>query len=79
MASTTWQNAYVHFFVDDTKTLQVADTDYLCYGAGRTANHLGYVQVELCQTTDVGHPNETVLAGANWFAIVAAVAKKLGY
>jgi hypothetical protein len=27
----------------------------------------------------VGHPNETVLAGANWFATVAAVAKKLGY
>jgi len=27
----------------------------------------------------VGHPNETVLAGPNWFATVAAVAKKLGY
>jgi N-acetylmuramoyl-L-alanine amidase len=50
--TTTWQNAFVHAFVDDTKILQVADTDYLCYGAGHTANHLGYVQVELCQTTD---------------------------
>ena len=27
----------------------------------------------------VAHPNETVLAGANWFATVAAVGKKLGY
>ena len=50
--STTWQNAFVHFFVDDQKIEQVADTNYICYGAGHTANHLGYVQVELCQTTD---------------------------
>lgn len=50
--STTWQNAFVHFFVDDQKILQVADTNYICYGAGRTANHLGYVQVELCQSSD---------------------------
>ncbi|MDR3585611.1 MAG: N-acetylmuramoyl-L-alanine amidase [Desulfosporosinus sp.] len=50
--STTWQNAFVHFFVDDQKIEQVANTDYICYGAGHTANHLGYVQVELCQTTD---------------------------
>ncbi|WP_088225600.1 peptidoglycan recognition family protein [Desulfosporosinus sp. FKB] len=49
---TTWQNAFAHFFVDDQKIEQVADTNYICYGAGHTANHLGYVQVELCQTTD---------------------------
>jgi len=50
--STTWQNAFVHFFVDDLKIEQVADTNYLCYGAGHTANHMGYAQVELCQSTD---------------------------
>ena len=50
--TTTWQNAFVHFFVDDLKILQVADTNYLCYGAGHTANHMGYAQVELCQSTD---------------------------
>jgi hypothetical protein len=50
--STTWQNAFVHFFVDDLKIEQTADTAYLCYGAGHTANHMGYAQVELCQTTD---------------------------
>lgn len=27
----------------------------------------------------VNHPNQTILAGANWFATVAAVGKKLGY
>lgn len=50
--STTWQSAFVHFFADDQKILQVTDTNYICYGAGRTANHLGFVQVELCQSTD---------------------------
>ncbi len=28
---------------------------------------------------EVNHPNQTILAGANWFATVAAVGKKLGY
>lgn len=50
--SKTWQSAFVHFFVDDTKIEQVADYNYVCYGAGHTANHMGYAQVELCQTTD---------------------------
>ncbi len=47
-----WQDAFVHFFVGAGRILQVASTDYVCYGAGHTANHLGYAQVELCQTTD---------------------------
>jgi N-acetylmuramoyl-L-alanine amidase CwlA len=51
--STTWQSAFVHFFVDDLKILQVADTNYLCFGAGRIANHMGYAQVELCQSTNL--------------------------
>jgi len=50
--SSTWQNAFVHFFIDDQKIEQIANTDYICYGAGHTANHMGYAQVELCQTTD---------------------------
>lgn len=47
-----WQKAFVHFFVGSGKILQVADTNYICYGAGHTANHLGYAQVELDQTND---------------------------
>lgn len=50
--SRTFNDAFVHFFVDDTKILQVADINYICYGAGHTANHHGYVQVELCETKD---------------------------
>lgn len=50
--SRTWQSAFVHFFVDHTKIEQVADINYVAYGAGHTANHKGFVQVELCQTTD---------------------------
>lgn len=50
--SRTYQEAFVHVFVDDTKIEQVADFNFICFGAGRTANHLGYIQVELCQTED---------------------------
>ncbi len=50
--SRTYQDAFVHVFVDDTKIEEVADFNFVCFGAGRTANHLGYIQVELCQTDD---------------------------
>lgn len=50
--SRTFNDAFVHFLVDDTKILQAADINYICYGAGHTANHHGYVQVELCETKD---------------------------
>ncbi|MDR3540499.1 MAG: N-acetylmuramoyl-L-alanine amidase [Desulfosporosinus sp.] len=66
--STTWQNAFVHYFVDDQKIEQVADTNYLCYGAGHTANHMGYAQVELCQSTD---PAKFVAAYAQYVWLLA--------
>ncbi|WP_407310476.1 N-acetylmuramoyl-L-alanine amidase [Desulfosporosinus sp. SB140] len=47
-----WKDAFVHFFVGSGKIEQVADTSCIAYGAGKTANHLGYAQVELCQTYD---------------------------
>jgi len=40
----------------------------------KTAKHLYVVG-----GSEVNHPNQTLLAGANWFATVAAVGKKLGY
>lgn len=49
--STHWQNAFVHFFVDWTGVYQVADTNYIAYGAGAKANPR-FVHVELCQTKD---------------------------
>lgn len=51
-ALNNWQNAFPHYFVGSGKILEVADPNYIGYGAGRTANHLGYVHVELCQTYD---------------------------
>lgn len=52
-----WRDAFVHFFVDDTGILQVADVNHVAWGAGHTANHLGYAQVELCQTRDTAKFN----------------------
>lgn len=48
----TWQKAFVHFFVDHTVIMQTADTNYIAYGAGYTANHAGFIHVELCQSYD---------------------------
>jgi hypothetical protein len=42
-----YQNAFVHFYCGATKIVQTADTDYLAYGAGKTAN-LRYLHIELC-------------------------------
>lgn len=50
-ANGAWQNAFVHFFVDWTSIIQVADTNYIAWGAGPVANSR-YVHVELCQTND---------------------------
>lgn len=49
--STNWNNAFVHFFVDDTTIIQVADTNYLAWGCGSVGNQR-YVQIELCQSQD---------------------------
>ena len=46
-----FNSAFTHFIVDWRGTLQSADTNYICYGAGPTANHK-YVHVELCETDD---------------------------
>jgi LysM repeat protein len=46
-----WQDAFVHFFVDWVSIIQVADTDYICWGCGPVGNQR-YVQIELCQTSD---------------------------
>lgn len=47
----TYENAFVHFFVDDTNIAQCADTNYICWGCGHEGNQR-YVQVELCQSYD---------------------------
>lgn len=44
--SRNWENAFVHAFVDADNIIQVADTDYLAYGAGPYSNDL-HMHVEL--------------------------------
>jgi N-acetylmuramoyl-L-alanine amidase len=48
-----WSNAFVHFFVDWTSIIQVADTNYQAWGAGPNANPR-FVHIELCETADPG-------------------------
>ncbi|HDT6579228.1 TPA: N-acetylmuramoyl-L-alanine amidase [Bacillus cereus] len=47
----TWRNAFVHYAVDWSETIQIADTKYIAYGAGPAANKR-FVHVELCETAD---------------------------
>ncbi len=43
----SWNQAFVHFFVDDKKIIQVADTDYIAWGCGPIGNPR-FLQIELC-------------------------------
>ncbi|MED4653057.1 N-acetylmuramoyl-L-alanine amidase [Bacillus pseudomycoides] len=47
----TWHSAFVHYAVDWNETIQIADTNYIAYGAGPDANSR-FVHVELCETAD---------------------------
>ncbi|PEM33438.1 N-acetylmuramoyl-L-alanine amidase [Bacillus pseudomycoides] len=47
----TWRSAFVHYAVDWNETIQIADTNYIAYGAGPDANSR-FVHVELCETAD---------------------------
>ncbi|MBJ8025930.1 N-acetylmuramoyl-L-alanine amidase [Bacillus cereus] len=47
----TWRSAFVHYAVDWDETIQIADTNYIAYGAGPAANKR-FVHVELCETAD---------------------------
>lgn len=49
--STHWNDAFVHFFVDWTSIIQVADTNYLSWNSGPQGNSR-FVGVELCETKD---------------------------
>ncbi|MED0945413.1 N-acetylmuramoyl-L-alanine amidase [Bacillus mycoides] len=49
--SRTWRNAFVHYAVDWNETIQIADTKYIAYGGGPSANKR-FVHVELCETAD---------------------------
>jgi N-acetylmuramoyl-L-alanine amidase len=74
---THWAEAFVHFFTDDKMILQVADTNYIAYGAGKTANHKGMIHSELCQSKN----HDKFLAAYKqwiWLAAKLLYDKKLG-
>lgn len=48
----TWQNAYVHYGVDDIGAWAVGQEGYQAWGAMPTANRLSPLQVELCEFDD---------------------------
>lgn len=74
--SSHWNDAFVHFFVDWTSIIQVADTKYKAWGAGATAN-ARYVHVELCEPSD---PNQFKEAYARYIWLLAKILhdRKLG-
>lgn len=48
----TFNNAYVHFIVDDTSIYQVGEPGYVAWGCGSVGNYLAPLQIELCEFTD---------------------------
>jgi N-acetylmuramoyl-L-alanine amidase len=49
--SRTWSKGFVHFAVDWNEIIQIADTKFIGYGAGKIANQR-FIHVELCETKD---------------------------
>lgn len=71
-----WRDAFVHFAVDWTSIIQIADTNYTCWGAGHTANQR-YVSVELCETKDANKFKESY-ARYVWLLAKILFDRKLG-
>ncbi|PYE88605.1 N-acetylmuramoyl-L-alanine amidase [Bacillus sp. 196mf] len=68
----TWRNAFVHYAVDWNETIQIADTKYMAYGAGPTANQR-FVHVELCETADY---NKFTRSYEKYVRLLASILKK---
>lgn len=71
--ASNFNDAFVHFFCDHNKVLQVADTDYVAWGAGQVANKK-YVHIELCQVKNDGTQeakDKFQAAYSNWIWIAA--------
>lgn len=71
-----WNDAFVHFFVDEANIVQVADTNYIAWGAGSVANQR-FVHVELCQTHDSAK-FEQAYARYTWLLAKLLADRKLG-
>ena len=51
MAS-NWYNAFVHAFADSDNIIEIHNTDYYCWGAGKYANPQ-FIQIELCRSKNL--------------------------
>jgi N-acetylmuramoyl-L-alanine amidase len=71
-----WNNAFVHYFVDWTSILQVADINYVSWHAGPAGN-ARFVGVELCETKDAAKFKESY-ARYTWLLAKILFDKKLG-
>lgn len=49
--ATTFQDAFVHEFIDPNEIIQVADPNYIAYGAGPNANPR-FIHLELCSNAN---------------------------
>lgn len=72
----SWNNAFVHFFVDHTSIAQVASTDYKAWGAGPQANPR-FVHIELCQSKDPNRFQEAYNRYV-WLTAIILFQRKLG-
>lgn len=71
-----WKEAFVHFFVDWDSITQVADSNYVAWGAGPNANQR-FVHVELCETPDAAKFNQSY-ARYTWLLAYILYGKRLG-
>lgn len=63
-----WKAAFVHAFVNGDKTIEVADTDYKAYGAGKFANS-DSIHMELCSEKDKAKMLKSIDRAAHYLAV----------
>lgn len=71
----TFNNAYVHFIVDDSAIYQVGEPGYVAWGCGAIGNYLAPVQIELCEFTDKAKAKK---AYKNYVDLIKWAIKKYG-
>ena len=71
----TYNNAYVHFIVDDKAIYQVGEPGYVAWGCGPNGNYLAPVQIELCEFTDKAKGRK---AYKNYVELIKWAIKKYG-
>ncbi|MBA3925261.1 peptidoglycan recognition protein family protein [Listeria rustica] len=62
----TWNNAFVHAFADENSVVEIADTDYIAWGAGSVANQR-FIHIELVEYPE-GTEREVVLKSIEQYA-----------